>query len=58
MVGKGKQEEANRLIERMDAVSDGQKPLFTSDLLPHYPQALLNPTANEVMAVGVNIAIG
>ena len=42
VVGKRVQENADLLIERLKAVSCGFVPFFTSDQLPHYPQALLN----------------
>ena len=42
VVGKRRQEEADRLIQQVDVALDGETPLFTSDLLPHYEQALLN----------------
>jgi IS1 family transposase len=41
VVGKRIQENANLLIAKTAAVSDGRKPLFTSDDLPHYAAALL-----------------
>jgi IS1 family transposase len=41
VVGKREQEQANLLIDRLKAVSCGHIPFFTSDQLPHYPQALL-----------------
>ncbi len=42
VVGKREQEQANRLIDRLKAVSCGYIPFFTSDQLPHYPKALLH----------------
>jgi hypothetical protein len=42
VVGKGTQEEANRLIQQVQAVSCGYIPFFTSDQLPHYAEALLH----------------
>lgn len=41
VVGKRCQANADLLIERFKAVSCGFTPLFTSDQLPEYPQALL-----------------
>lgn len=41
VVGKRTQENANLLVERLAAVTCGFIPFFTSDQLPHYPQALL-----------------
>ena len=41
VVGKREQAQANLLIEQLKAVSCGHIPFFTSDQLPHYPQALL-----------------
>jgi len=42
VVGKRDQESANMLLERLQAVSCGYIPFFTSDQLPHYAQALLH----------------
>ena len=42
VIGKRVQENADLLIERLKAVSCGFMPLFTSDQLPHYPNALLH----------------
>lgn len=42
VVGKRIQENADLLIAKTDEVSDGRKPLFTSDDLPHYATALLS----------------
>lgn len=42
VIGKRLQENANLLIERLQAVSCGHIPFFTSDQLYHYPKALLN----------------
>lgn len=42
VVGKRTQEEANTLIAQVAAATDGGKPLYLSDQLPHYRQALLN----------------
>ena len=36
VVGKRNQASANVLLERLQAVSYGYIPLFTSDQLPHY----------------------
>lgn len=41
VVGKRTQTNANRLIERVQFVSDGRIPFFTSDQLAAYPTALL-----------------
>jgi IS1 family transposase len=41
VVGKRTQENAKLLIAKTDEVSDGRKPLFISDDLPHYATALL-----------------
>jgi len=41
VVGKRIQENANLLIAKTAGVSDGRKPLFTSDDLPYYATALL-----------------
>ena len=42
VVGKRDPEHANVLLERMQAVSGGSIPFFTSDQLPHYAHALLH----------------
>jgi IS1 family transposase/transposase-like protein len=41
VVGKRDQEHANGLLKRLQAVSCGYMPFFTSDQLPHYAHALL-----------------
>ncbi len=41
VVGKRTQEEADTLIAKVAAATDGRKPLSLSDQLPHYRQALL-----------------
>ena len=41
VVGKRDQESAKVLLQRLQAVSCGYIPFFTSDQLPHYTQALL-----------------
>jgi IS1 family transposase len=41
VVGKRDQEHANVLLKRLQAVSCGYMPFFTSDQLPHYAHALL-----------------
>ena len=42
VVGKRPQESANLLLERVAAVTNSAIPLFTSDQLPEYPNALLH----------------
>ena len=41
VVGKRDQQSANVLLQRLQAVSCGYIPFFTSDQLPHYTEALL-----------------
>ena len=41
VVGKHTQEDANLLIATLASITDGTIPLFTSDNLPHYKEALL-----------------
>src|ERR1043166_8349980 len=42
VVGKRTQESANLLLERVDAVTNNAIPMFTSDQLPEYRNALLH----------------
>lgn len=42
VVGERTQKSANLLLERVDAVTDATLPLFTSDQLSEYPNALLH----------------
>ena len=47
VVGKRRQEEANRLLQTTRARSDGHIPLFISDDLDQYKIAILNAYGNK-----------